>query len=71
MWERRFEQHRHIGTSNSIAKGKWQRLLRQVDEVLPTRSVQNHTGSDDGVIQAARTNLLLDAPAPDERVAFP
>jgi hypothetical protein len=71
MFEGAKENLRHISASNSITEGKRKRLLSHVDAVLPSRSVQKDAGSDDGVLQATRANLSLDAATPDEGVAFP
>src|ERR1043166_8783494 len=71
MVDRRKKDLRDIGAGDSIAQGKGQRVLRDLDSVLPSGPVQQDTGSNHRVLQTAGANLSLGASAPDQRVAFP
>jgi hypothetical protein len=61
----------HISATDSIMPGKRKRFLSYLNEVLPFRTIQEDTGPNDRVVQAARSDFILRALSPHKRVAFP
>ena len=62
------ERLRDISAGDPVPRRQWQGVLPDDDRVLPGRPIEQEAHADNRVVQAAGTNFLLNAPAPDERV---